>query len=101
MNHVVALCGLCPLGQNGFAERLTLEGFEVRVVDCMSGCLKSSTLAFRAPGKTAYLFGRLTEDDLPDLRTFAAAYLASPDGDFADTLMFGELRTKALARIPG
>ena len=101
MTHVATLCGLCPLGQNDFAERLTLPGFEVRVVDCLSGCTKSSALAFRAPGKTAYLFGQLDEDDLPDLVTFAAAYLASPDGEFTDTMMFGDLRTKALARIPG
>ena len=27
----------------------------------MSGCTRPSTCAFRAPGKTAYLFGDLTE----------------------------------------
>jgi predicted metal-binding protein len=101
MTHVATLCGLCPLGQNDFAAKLTLPGFQVRVVDCMSGCTKSSTMSFRAPGKTAYLFGQLSEGDLPGLVTFAAAYLASPDGEFTDTLMFGTLRTKALARIPG
>ena len=74
---------------------------EVVGVDCMSGCTRPSTLALRAPGKVAYLFGDLTEADLPDLVDFARAYEASPDGNFADARFVGTLRTKALARIPG
>lgn len=101
MTHVATLCALCPLGQGDFAERLVLPGFEVRKVDCMSGCTKASTLAFRAPGKVAYLFGKLTEVDLPLIVTFAAAYRASPDGVFDDARAFGDLRHKAIARIPG
>jgi predicted metal-binding protein len=67
----------------------------------MSGCARASTAAFRAPGKTAYLFGDLTAADLPDLITFARLYAASPDGTLADARPLGALRSKALARIPG
>ena len=67
----------------------------------MSGCARESTVAFRSPGKVAYLFGDLTEADLPDLLTFAKHYAAAPDGTFADARVLGPLRMKALARIPG
>ena len=66
----------------------------------MSGCTRASTIAFRAAGKTAYLFGDMTEDDLPDLITFVQLYAASPDGNFVDARVLGGLRTKAIARIP-
>lgn len=103
----VTLCSSCALGQSGFADRLAgalqAEGIaaETATVDCMSGCTRPSTCAFRAPGKTAYLFGDLTPGDLPDLVTFARAYAASPDGTLTDARVLGELRFKAIARIPG
>lgn len=103
----VTLCHSCALGASGFADDLAkalhLAGVraEIAMVDCMSGCARPSTAAFRAPGKTAYLFGDLTAADLPDLVTFARAYDAAADGSFADARFLGALRTKALARIPG
>jgi len=103
----ISLCSSCALGAGGFAgplrAALTAARIEATVegVDCMSGCTRASTVAFRAPGKTAYLFGDLTEDDLPDLITFARLYAASPDGTLADARPLGALRNKALARIPG
>ena len=104
---IVTLCASCGLGQAGFAaplqSALAAEGLATRVTttDCMSGCTRPSTCAFRAPGKTAYLFGDLTEADLPDLLTFARHYEASPDGNLADARVLGGLRMKAIARIPG
>jgi predicted metal-binding protein len=103
----VSLCQSCALGRNGFgailAAALAEAGISAQVstVDCLSGCTRASALAFRAQGKTAYLFGDLTPSDLQDLVTFARAYQASPDGKFADARFLGDLRTKALARIPG
>jgi predicted metal-binding protein len=104
---IVTLCASCGLGQAGFAaplqSALAAEGLACRVTttDCMSGCTRPSTCAFRAPGKTAYLFGDLTAADLPDLLTFARHYAASPDGNLADARVLGGLRMKAIARIPG
>lgn len=69
-------------------------------VGCMSGCRHAQTVAFRSPGKVAYLFGDITADDLPLLRNFAQLYDASHDGTFADARVLGDLRSKALARIP-
>jgi predicted metal-binding protein len=104
---IVTLCQSCALGQTGFAEPLRVALAEAglqatfQTTDCMSGCARPSTCAFRAPGKTAYLFGDLTADDLPDLLTFARHYAASADGNLADARVLGALRMKAIARIPG
>ncbi len=104
---VATVCASCPAGRDGFAAALRAAlddhglSVGVREVDCMSGCARSSTLAFRAPGKVAYLFGEISTGDLPDLLTFARLYLASADGVLDDARPLGALRTKALARIPG
>lgn len=104
---IVTLCHSCALGQSGFAELLRAAlgaagvAADVRTVDCMSGCTRPSTCAFRSPGKTAYLFGDLTPDDLAGLVTFARHYAVSADGNLADARVLGALRTKAVARIPG
>ena len=103
----ITLCQSCDLGKSGFDAELSAAlsqagiAAAVQGTDCMSGCNRASTLAFRAPGKVAYLFGDLTRSDLADLVIFARAYAASPDGHFADARFLGGLRTKALARIPG
>lgn len=98
----VHVCSSCtPDGSFVDVVRNALQGVEVAAVDCMSGCARAQTLAVRAPGKVAYLFGDITKADLPDLRTFLRLYAASPDGTFTDARVLGALRTKALARIPG
>ena len=103
----ITLCASCPLGRIAFADELRatlarhLIVAEVAMTDCMSGCTRASTLAIRAPGKVAYLFGDLTEADMPDLITLVQLYAESPDGAFADARPLGDLRNKAIARIPG
>ncbi|NVK16381.1 MAG: DUF1636 domain-containing protein [Rhodobacteraceae bacterium] len=81
------------LEEAGVAARL-------QQVDCMSGCKRPQTLAVRQSGKTAYLFGEITAADLPDILTFLQMYRESPDGNFADARPLGQLRFKAIARIP-
>lgn len=103
----ITVCSSCQLGSTGFAqvlqEAISAADIPARIqtVECMSGCTRPSTIAFRDTGKTAYLFGDLTEADVPDLLVFCAAYTDSPDGQFADTRPLGGLRFKAIARIPG
>lgn len=106
MTGVIAtLCRSCEGAEPGFPAMLAraLAGLPVvvRTVDCMSGCTRAPTLAFRAAGKTAYLFGEIGRADLPDIVTFVGLYLASDDGNFADARVLGGLREKAVARIPG
>ena len=96
-------CSVCLSCESGAAllAALQLDGLAVSGVDCMSGCTRASTVAFRAAGKTVYLFGDLTVADVAELRGFAIAYAASSDGNFSDARGLGALRLKALARIPG
>jgi predicted metal-binding protein len=102
----VTICASCPLGSNGFPEALKAAMprdqllVEIATVDCMSGCARPSTLSVRSPGKTAYLFGDLDADDLPEILFFLFHYSASPDGTFSDARVLGKLRFKAIARIP-
>ncbi len=103
MTHRLILCATCPLGRGDFPGILAarLPDWQVTTAECMSGCARPSTLAFRAPGKTAYLFADITAADLPEIAVFARAYQVSTDGTFADARFLGGLRLKAIARIPG
>ena len=96
------VCTTCtPDGSFVDVARKGLPDLEVTPVDCMSGCAQAQTVAFRDAGKVAYLFGDITAADFGDLATFAKLYHASADGTFPDARVLGNLRTKALARIPG
>ena len=104
---MITVCGSCEFGRAGFAELLSSAllkaGLDspVKTVECMSGCQRPSTCSFRSPGKTAYLFGDLSNSDLADLVRFAEVYEESVDGNFEDARVIGGLRFKAIARIPG
>ncbi len=105
MTHTATVCCSCAAGQAGLAGLLATAladlPFVIAEAECLSACTRPSAVAFRAPGKMAYLFGDLTAADLTDLVTFARTYLASADGTLADARPLGDLRTKAVARIPG
>jgi predicted metal-binding protein len=102
----ITLCASCILGKSGFAAPLGAALIQagitaqITVTECMSGCTRPSTIAFRDRGKTAYLFGDVTQDDLTDLITFAQLYQSAPDGNLVDARPLGALRAKAIARIP-
>lgn len=103
----VTVCTSCPMGLAGFADtlrdRLAADHKDVVVAtrDCMSGCTRPSTVAVRSAGKTAYLFGDLTDADADLIDTFLRHYRDSDTGDFEDARVLGDLRFKAIARIPG
>ena len=103
----ITLCRTCktadPTLPNQLSEALSGMGLEASLqqVDCMSGCKRPQTLAVRQSGKTAYLFGEFTRDDIAGLITFLKLYRDSPDGNLEDARPLGALRMKAIARIPG
>lgn len=98
----VFVCTTCALDAAELlaAAQAALPDVAVEGVDCMSGCTRPQAVGVRTAGKVAYLFGDMTLADLPDLKRFAALYEASLDGRFEDARVLGELRHKALARIP-
>ena len=96
------VCATCTTdGDFVDIARAGLPQLDVVGVDCMSGCTKAQTVAFREAGKVAYLFGDITKADMAALANFADLYAASEDGTFKDARVLGDLRTKAIARIPG
>lgn len=102
----LTLCRICsdadPDLPRQISAALAAAGLSATLqqVDCMSGCDRPQTLAIRQTGKTAYLFGEITSADLPDILTFLRLYASSADGTLADARPLGELRFKAIARIP-
>lgn len=95
------VCTSCPGGQDRLDQiRHVLAGYDVRGWDCLSGCRSGGAVAFRAPGKTAYLFGPFEAADMDGLVAFLRLYQASDDGRIDDARPLGSLRFKALARIP-
>lgn len=104
MTHQAVLCRGCAAGHvdltAALSNTLIVLGFEVLHTDCMSGCARPSTVAFRSAGKTVYLFGDLGPDDVSELIRFAQLYRDSADGSFADARELGGLRMKAIARVP-
>ncbi len=98
----VFVCATCSV-DGAFVDvvKAGMPDCAVEGVECMSGCARAQTVAFRQSGKVAYLFGDITGDDMDDLRRFAQLYQTSVDGMFADARVLGDLRLKALARIPG
>ena len=98
----IYVCTTCdPDAGFDTALQARVPSLTVVPVDCMSGCTRPQTVAFRAPGKTAYLFGDITLQDSAELAQFAQLYENSVDGTFPDARVLGDLRTKAIARIPG
>ncbi len=103
-SHNAYICAGCPGDGSALADALrdaAPEGWAIHTHDCLSGCQRPVSAAFRAPGKTAYLFGEIGQADLADIHRFMALYAASQDGTFADARVLGPLRLKAIARIPG
>lgn len=99
----VFVCAECP----GGAERLAMvrdalagSGWRIDAAPCLSGCRSGGSVAIRAPGKMAYLFGPVGPEDRPGLAAFAALYDAAAEGVIDDARPLGDLRLKALARIP-
>lgn len=102
--HHLLICRSCDGGAQGMALRLQAglgPAWRVSHVDCMGGCARAGTIAFRAEGKASYLFGDIRPDTpLADLLAFARMYQATPDGWITDARSLGTLRTGAIARIP-
>ena len=76
------------------------RGVELRAVECLSSCDNGCSVALSAPGKWAYVYGRLTEADAPDILAGAAAYADAPDGIVPWRQRPLIFRKQSLARIP-
>ncbi|MCX7558114.1 DUF1636 domain-containing protein [Sulfitobacter sp. F26204] len=76
------------------------EGVEIVGVKCLSACKQGAAVALCEPGKWTYVYGRLTNDDAPDILAGAAAYAATPDGLVPWRERPLVFRKQSLARVP-
>lgn len=99
----VFVCGECPGGAGRLARiRAVLEGQGAAVAAsaCLGGCRSGASVAIRAPGGMAYLFGPVDDEEIACLPMLIALYRAAPAGAIADARPLGALRLRLLARIP-
>jgi predicted metal-binding protein len=77
------------------------QGVALRPVECLSGCDHGCNLSLQAPGKWAYVYGRMDPDLHPaSILDGAARYAASPDGIVPWRERPEIFRKQSLARIP-
>ena len=76
------------------------EGVHLVPVECLSACTQGCSIALSAPGRWAYVYGRLSEANAGDVLAGAAAYAAAPDGIVPWRSRPEIFRKQSLARIP-
>ncbi len=76
------------------------EGVRIVGVECLSACSQGAAVALSAPGKWAYVYGRLTAADTTDILAGATAYAASADGLVPWRERPVIFRKQSLARVP-
>ncbi|MDR7126098.1 DUF1636 domain-containing protein [Pseudotabrizicola sp. 4114] len=76
------------------------DGVAVRPVECLSACDHGCGIALSKPGSWSYVYGRMTEADVPEILRGAALYAATPDGlvPWRDRPVI--FRKQSLARLP-
>jgi predicted metal-binding protein len=95
--------GALPLGAQLFAAIAALpapDGVEIVPVECLSACNSGASVALSAPGRWAYVYGRMTPDHAEDILAGAAAYARSTDGLVPWRERPVIFRKQSLARIP-
>ncbi len=76
------------------------EGVAIVPVECLSACNNGCSVALSAPGRWAYVYGRMSEANAKDILAGAAAYAAAPDGLVPWRSRPEVFRKQSLARIP-
>lgn len=78
----------------------TPEAVRIIPVACLSACSQGCAVALSAPGRWSYVYGRLSENDVPEILLGAAAYARASDGivPWRERPMI--FRKQSLARIP-
>jgi predicted metal-binding protein len=75
-------------------------GVTIVPIECLSACNNGCSVALSAPGRWAYVYGRMSEVNAKDILAGAAAYAAAPDGLVPWRSRPEVFRKQSLARIP-
>jgi len=76
------------------------EGVTIVPVECLSACNNGCSVALSAPGRWAYVYGRMSETNAKDILAGAAAYAAASDGIVPWRARPEIFRKQSVARIP-
>ena len=76
------------------------DGVRIVGVECLSACNTGCAVSLSKPGAWAYVYGRLTLDDVPAILDGAGKYAASPDGIVPWRDRPTVFRKQSIARIP-
>jgi len=76
------------------------DGVNLVPVECLSACSQGCSVALSAPGRWAYVYGRLSQENARDVVAGAAAYAAAADGIVPWRSRPEIFRKQSLARIP-
>jgi len=76
------------------------DGVNLVPVECLSACSQGCSVALSAPGRWAYVYGRLSQENAADVVAGAAAYAAAADGIVPWRSRPEIFRKQSLARIP-
>ena len=76
------------------------DGVNLVPVECLSACSQGCSIALSAPGRWAYVYGRLSQENARDVVAGAAAYAAAADGIVPWRSRPEIFRKQSLARIP-
>jgi predicted metal-binding protein len=76
------------------------ETVRIVPVECLSACSQGCAVALSAPGRWSYIYGRLSENDAPEILSGAAAYANAADGIVPWRQRPVIFRKQSLARIP-
>jgi predicted metal-binding protein len=76
------------------------EAVRIVPVECLSACSQGCSIALSAPGRWSYVYGRLSENDVPEILSGAAAYANAADGIVPWRQRPVIFRKQSLARIP-
>ena len=108
MSHKLFICETCldadghtPGPEMAAAVRKALDvEVEVVLTPCLNLCDEPVSVAFRAPGKMAYLFAGTGPDDVSDIAAMARLFVEAKDGVVEDARSAGRLRFCLKGRIP-
>ncbi len=112
MNPTLHVCTTCRAGHDlqpgeipagkRFHDAIAAAATDInlREVVCLSSCDHGCAAAISAPGKWTYILGRLSEEEIPDLLTYAATYASSKTGTVLPSKRPASLARMILARVP-
>ena len=114
MTATLYVCTTCKVGEvheddsqrpgarlhRALTEQGAPDGVQIVGVACLSACKTGAAVALSQSGKWTYVYGQMTEENVPDILEGAALYAASEDGIVPWRERPVIFRKQSVARVP-